>query len=156
MTMIGTELNWGWQTIATVLLWKLTPGGLVLFPQDLKALPHDRVMLEERLVDRINLSFITLQEAYSRTHADKPESRASTDKLVGRWKQIAAVMVWKLAKGGVTLTEYDRRALPSDLILMTAGHALGVEWNFISRTVALNQRRHAFEHAGIDILERPS
>src|SRR5277367_1519757 len=125
------ELDWDWHTIAVTLLWKLTPGGLVLFPEDLKALPHDRVLLIERLTDRINLSFITLQEAHARTHAPKPESRATTDKLVGRWKQIAAVMAWKIAKQGVTLTEYDRQSVPSDLILMTAGHRLGVEWNFI-------------------------
>jgi len=149
------ELSWGWQTITSAMLWKLTPGGLILFPQDLNALPHDRVMLEERLPDRINLSFITLKEAYSRTHAEKAEVRATTDKLVGRWKQIAAVMCWKIAKQGVTLTEYDRQAVPTDLILMTAGHRLGVEWQFIHRNVAHKQRLAIFEQEGKDIMERP-
>ena len=136
------------------MLWKLTPGGLILFPQDLSALPHDRVMLEERLTDRINLSFITLKEAHARTHAEKAEARASTDKLTGRWKQIAAVMAWKIAKKGVTLTEYDRQSVPSDLILMTAGHSLGVEWNFIPRALAASQRLQVFEQEGKDIMER--
>lgn len=150
------ELNWNWETITTTLLWKLTPGGLVLFKSDLNSLPHDRVLLEERLPDRINLSFITLKEAYARTHAEKAEVRATTDQMRGRWRQIACIMAWRIAKEGVTLTEQDRQAVPGDLILMTAGHPLGVEWNFISRAVALKQRRHAFEDTGIDILERPS
>ena len=154
--MLDMTESWGWDTITTTLLWKLTPGGLVLFPQDLNALPHDRVMLEERLCDRINLSFITLKEAHSRTHAERAESRATTDKLVGRWKQIAAVMAWKVAKQGVTLTEYDRQSVPSDLILMTAGHPLGVEWQFISRALALKQRRQVWEHEGKEIMERPN
>lgn len=150
------ELAWSWEVIATTLLWKLAPCGVVLFKEDLTSLPHDRVMLEERLPDRINLTFITLKEAHSRTHAERPEARATTDQLHGRWKQIAGVMAWKLAKGGVTLTEKDRIDVPWDLILMTAGHPLGVEWQFINRSVATKQRVRAFEDSGMDILERPN
>lgn len=149
-----TELAWGWDTISSVLMWKLAPGGVVLYPHELNSLPHDRVLLEERLPDRINLSFITLKEAFARTHANRPEERATTDKMLGRWRQIGCVLAWKLAKKGVTLTEYDRESLPVNLILMTAGHALGVEWNFIDRSVAAGQRRRAFEDTGKDILER--
>lgn len=150
-----SELLWNWETITTTMLWKLTPGGLVLFPQDLKSLPHDRVLLEERLSDRINLSFITLKEAYARTHAEKPEARATTDKMIGRWRQIACIMAWRLAKSGVTLTEQDRQSVPADLILMTAGHPLGVEWSFIPRMVAVKQRLAAWEHEGKEIMEKP-
>jgi hypothetical protein len=149
------ELDWGWQLIAQTLLWKLAPGGVVLFPHELK-LPQDRVLLEERLPDRINLSFITLKEAHARTHAERSEQRATTDKLVGRWKQIAVVMAWKLAKNGVTLTEYDRQSIPSDVILMTAGHRLGVEWQFVPRVLAEKQRLREFEDTGKDIRERPN
>lgn len=150
------ELNWNWETITTTMLWKLTPGGLVLFKSDLSSLPHDRVLLEERLTDRINLSFITLKEAYARTHAEKAEVRATTDQMRGRWRQIACIMAWKIAKEGVTLTEQDRQAVPGDLILMTAGHPLGVEWQFIHRTVAHKQRMQAWEHEGKEIMERPN
>lgn len=148
------ELDWPWSVICTTAFWKLAPGGLVLFPQDLKALPHDRVLLEERLPDRINLSFITLKEAYARTHAEKPENRASTDKLTGRWRQAAVVILWRIAKQGVTLTEQDRQAVPGDLILMTAGHPLGVEWNFIHRSVAARQRMRAWENEGKETMEK--
>ncbi len=149
-----SELNWSWQLITTTLIWKLAPGGLVLFASDLTALPHDRVLLEERTADRISLSFITLKEAHARTHAAKAEQRASTDKLLGRWKQIGAVMAWKLAKEGVTLTERDRSDVPESLILMTAGHRLGVEFQFIHRSVAAKQRFSELEESGVDILER--
>jgi hypothetical protein len=151
-----SELAWNWETITTTMMWKLAPGGLVLFPSDLNSLPHDRVLLEERLVDRINLSFITLKEAYSRTHAEKSEKRATTDKMVGRWRQIACLMAWRIAQDGVTLTEYDRQSVPCELILMTAGHRLGVEWQFIHRSVALKQRKQIFEHEGKEIMERPN
>ena len=127
----------------------------MLFREDLNGLPHDRVLLEERLPDRINLSFITLEEAHARTHTERAEQRATTDKMVGRWRQIACVLLWKLAKKGVTLTEYDRQSVPSDLILMTAGHRLGVEFQFIHRNVAHRQRMQAIEDTGKDIMERP-
>jgi hypothetical protein len=149
-----SELDWSWQTIAQALLWKLAPGGVVLFPHELNSLPHDRVLLEERLPDRINLTFITLKEAHARTHADKPENRATTDKMTGRWRQIACVMLWKLSKTGVTLVEYDRQAIPHELILMTAGHRLGVEWQWIHRSVAAKQRMQLLEDTGKDIMER--
>jgi hypothetical protein len=148
------ELEWDWAKIASTLLWKLAPGGVVLFPHELAALPHDRVLLEERLPDRINLTFITLEEAHSRTHAANPQMRATTDKMTGRWRQIACVLLWKLAKKGVTIAEYDANAVPSDLILMTAGHALGVEWQFIPRAQAAKERLLAFEREGKDIMER--
>jgi hypothetical protein len=135
-----TELAWSWQQIAITLIWKLKPQGLVLFPQDL-SLPRDRVMLEERLQDRINLTFITLKEATMRTHA-KPAQRATTDKLSGRWQQIAAVMLWKLAKKGVTLTEMDRSGVPAGLELLTSGHPDGVEWRFLPKRDALKMAIH--------------
>jgi len=133
-----SELSWSWQEIAITLLWKLAPRGLVLFPHDLN-LPRDRVLLEERTETRIALSFITLKEAEARTHAPRPESRASTDKLYGRWQQIACVMLWKLRKKGVTLTPADKDGVPAGLELLTSGHPDGVEWRFMPRPEALRK-----------------
>jgi hypothetical protein len=127
------ELTWGWEEIAVTLMWRLAPNGLVLFPSDLR-LPHDRVLLEERLPDRISLSFVTLKEAHSRSHAERLESRASVDQLRGsRWQQIAVVMLWKLKRGGIVLTEQDRAAVPGGLELLTSGHPQGVEWRFLPK-----------------------
>ena len=131
-----TELSWAWEKIAITLLWKLAPKGLVLFPRDLN-LPRDRVLLEERLADRINLRFITLKEATARTHAPSAESRATSDRLYGRWQQIACVMLWKLRKKGVTLTQADKDGVPAQMELLTSGHPQGVEWRFMPRMNAL-------------------
>lgn len=147
------ELAWPWQTIAMTLMWKLAPKGLILVPTDL-VLPQDRVMLEERTPDRINLTFITLTEAYQRTHAERDEDRASTDRLQGRWQQIATVLLWKLRKAGITLTEQDRGAVPGNIELLTSGHPDGVEWRFIPKLQAAALARSFDEHLGKTIIEK--
>lgn len=145
------ELNWGWEKICLTLMWRLAPNGLVLYPRDLD-LPRDRTLLEERRSDYIWLAFISLREAYARTHATA--DRATTDKLYGRWQQIAIVMMWKLAKTGLRLTEADHNAIPKHLELLTSGHPDGVEWRWLPRLEAHAIRRHEFENEGRIITEQ--
>jgi hypothetical protein len=139
-----SELQWGWPEIAVVLIWKLAPKGFVMYREDMARLPMDRVLLEDRQVDRIALSFIPLRQAKARSQAKK--DRATVSELQGRWQKIAVVALWALAKDGVTLTEYDRAAVPSGLQLMASGHALGVEWRFLPRWEAAMHRRRDEEH----------
>jgi hypothetical protein len=145
-----SELAWGWAEIAITLMWRLAPKGLVLLPKDLD-LPRDRVLLEDRQPGYIRLSFISLRDAHARTHA--PSDQASTDQIAGRWQMITAVLLWKLAKQGVHLTESDRAAVPKELELLTSGHPDGVEWRFIPRLEARAMHAKARDNEGKIITE---
>lgn len=148
-----SELNWSWQRITFAMMWKLAPHGLVLMRRDLK-LPHDRVLLEDRKPDSISLTFITLKEAQARTHTSNAEQRATADTLTGRWRQIACVMLWKLAKGGVRLGQSDHDAVPGGLELLTCGHPDGVEWHFVNKLQARMIEKEQFENLGKTIMEK--
>jgi hypothetical protein len=145
--------DWSWQRITFAMMWKLSPRGLVLVRRDLK-LPQDRVLLEERQMDYIKLSFITLKEARARTHTSVAEQRATSDTLTGRWKQIACVMLWKLSKAGVWLGQADHDAVPLGFELLTAGHPDGVEWNFVPKIQARMIEKSFFENEGKTIMEK--
>jgi hypothetical protein len=148
-----SELNWDWSQIAVTMFWKLAPKGYVMLREDMARLPMDRVLLEDRNAERIELKFITLKEAHARAEAKRPEERATVSELQGKWQKIACVTLWSLAKEGVTLTEYDRAAVPSGLQLMASGHALGVEWRFLPRWEAEKYRKWDLENEGKMILE---
>jgi hypothetical protein len=142
------ELAWDWSVIAVALIWKLAPKGFVLFREDMARLPLDRVLLEDRQADRITLSFIPLKEAQQRAAPERGEKRATVSELQGRWQKIAVVALWSLSKTGITLTEYDRAAVPDGLELMASGHEFGVEWRFLPRWEAQQHRKWDFEHEG--------
>jgi hypothetical protein len=141
------ELAWGWPTIAAVLMWKLAPQGVRLQRRDLGALPIDRVLLEDRQVDRIVLTWIDLTEAQQRANRtpgiDRRGERASVEQLGGRWQKLAVALLWKLAREGVTLTSWDLAQLPLDRVLLAEGHEHDIEFRFVSR--ADSKRIHARE-----------
>lgn len=153
MKAAAPELAWDWSQIAVVMIWKLAPKGFVMFREDMARLPMDRVLLEDRRVDRIVLSFITLKDAKKRSAAERGEHRATVSELQGRWQKIAVVALWSLSKTGVTLTEYDRAAVPDGLQLMAWGHEFGVEWRFLPRWEAKKHRDWDLENEGKMILE---
>jgi hypothetical protein len=145
---MANELAWDWSQIAVALIWKLAPKGFVMFRHDMARLPMDRVLLEDRQSDRICLSFITLKDAKKRSAPERGEHRATVSELQGRWQKIAVVALWSLSKTGITLTEYDRAAVPDGLQLMASGHEFGVEWRFLPRWEAKKHRDFDLEHEG--------
>lgn len=147
------ELSWDWSLIAIVLIWKLAPKGFVMLREDMARLPMDRVLLEDRQPDRIALSFIPLKDAKRRAAPERGEHRATVSELQGRWQKIAVVALWSLSKTGVTLTEYDRAAVPAGLQLMASGHEFGVEWRFLPRWEAEKYRKFDQDNEGRMILE---
>jgi hypothetical protein len=153
MKAAAPERSWDWAQIAVVLIWKLAPKGFVMLREDMARLPMDRVLLEDRRVDRIVLSFITLAEAKKRGAAERGQHRATVSELQGRWQKIAVVALWSLSKTGVTLSEYDRAAVPDGLQLMASGHEFGVEWRFLPRWEAKKHRDWDLENEGKMILE---
>jgi hypothetical protein len=142
------ELTWDWSVIAVTMIWKLAPKGFVMFRHDMARLPMDRVLLEDRQADRIVLSFIPLKEAQQRTAPERGQHRATVSELQGRWQKIAVVALWSLSKTGITLTEYDRAAVPNGLQLMASGHEFGVEWRWLPRWEAERHRKADLEHEG--------
>jgi hypothetical protein len=158
--MGAPELNWGWPEIVVTMIWKLAPNGFVMLTEDLVALPRDRVMLDDRQPDKIVISFVTLATARRLMAPERGENRATLSELQGRWYKTAAVLAWKwtrsglIAKAGVTLTEYDRQAVPGHLVLMASGHADGIEYQFLPRTEAKRIEDWDRENEGIIIKEK--
>lgn len=155
------ELAWGWPEIAVILTWKLAPNGFVLLMEDLVSLPTDRVLLEDRRPDRIVLSFISVQSALERSRPERGENRATVSELQGRWQKHAVCIAWHFARKGklgrkdsITLTEYDRAAVPGHLQLMATGHALGVEWRFLPNEEAKKIQDWDRDNEGMLIKEK--
>ena len=130
------ELSWDWPTIACVLMWKLAPDGVVITRKDLGALPQDRVMLDERLGATLKLSFVTVKQATLIRELLAKQSSVGVSTLDGRWQKIAVVLLWKLRKGGITLTESDRAQVPHDKTILAHGHRDGVEFRFMPKSEA--------------------
>lgn len=149
------ELMWGWPEVCTVLMWRLAPKGVVITRRDLGRLPMDRVLLEDRSESAIRLSWITIEEAQRRAKPVDPLAEpAGVSELQGRWQKIAVVLMWKLAKMGVTLTQADRNALPADQMLLAHGHADDIEYRFVPRAEAYALTQVEKEQEGRLIIER--
>jgi hypothetical protein len=138
MVKAKPELAWGWPEIAVVMIWKIAPNGFVILKEDMISLPTDRVLREYRDSEKIVLSFIGVKHAKRLSAAELGEHRATVSELQGRWQKIAVVAAWHFARlhklgknDSITLTEYDRAAVPGHLQLMASGHAQGVEWRFL-------------------------
>ena len=70
-----------------------------------------------------------------RAHVMNPES-AILQQLDHHWQQIAALLVWKLAQNGVTLTEKEISQFPTDLVLFTHGHKDSIDFKLVTREQA--------------------
>lgn len=142
-------MNWDWPEIAVVLMWKLAPEGVVITRKDLARLPQDLVLVEDRTADEIRFSWETVSMAQKLTEAVS----SSVSTLEGRWQKIAVVLMWKLAKDGVTLTQWDRDQIPHGKTLLAHGHAQDIEYRFVPRLEAERIAAWEREHEGKSILE---
>jgi hypothetical protein len=151
---MSTELDWKWPMIACVLVQKLAPAGLVITRKDLRALPQDRVLFDERSAERIEFSFVSLERAeLVRNALAARGEKAGVSALEGKWQKIAAVVLWKLAPNGVTVMRADKDALPDDKTLLMHGHADDLELRFVPRTEAQRIARWEADNEGKSILE---
>jgi hypothetical protein len=152
------ELTWGWVTIACVLAWRLAPEGIVITRKDLASLPHDRVLKDHRDVEGtlIRFSFVSIEEAQRLTRpvviGAKPE--ASVSELQGKWQKIACVLLWKMARDGITLTQADRDAMPADRTLLMHGHAQDLELRFLPHAQAARIAAWERDNEGHEVMER--
>ncbi len=149
------ELAWDWPEITTVLMWKLAPAGVVITRRDLGALPLDRVLIHERLSDRMIFTWMTPEAAQAHSKALKTQrgEKAGLVQLQGRWQKIAVVLLWKLAKDGVTLGIWDRDTVPTDKVLLAHGHAQDIEYRFETRAEAQRIARWEKDNEGKVVLE---
>jgi len=155
------EIAWGWPEIAVILAWRLAPNGYVILKEDLISLPTDRVLMEERKPERLTLAFIPIARAVRLMDKARGTQAATTSELQGRWQKIAVTTAWHFARrrmlgkfDSITLTEYDRQAVPSDLTLMASGHSQGVEWRFLPHAEAARLAAWDREHEGIMVQEK--
>jgi hypothetical protein len=64
-----------------------------------------------------------------------PDS-AILQQLDGEWQKICALLLWKLAPNGVTLTHDDIQRFPQDLALYTHGHKDSIDFKMITLEAA--------------------
>lgn len=150
------ELTWTIAEITLLLIWKFRGAkGLKLTRKDLGGLPRDRVLVEERLVDRIIYRWVKT-EAVVMENAQRVlagQEKPGLYEAQGRYMKLLGVLLWKLAKDGITLGQTDRDAVPTDKVLHIAGTADRVIYSFISRQDADRMSRADKEHQGLDIVE---
>lgn len=152
---MAPELNWGWPEIAVVLVQKLAPEGVVVTRKDLGGLPMDRVLVEERLSDRIIYRWMRPEDAKAHTRRlkEKTGEKAGVSQLQGRWQKLAIVLLWKLAKDGCVLMRYDRDAVPADKVLLAHGHKEDIEYRFVARAEAARIQTWEKDNEGKIVLE---
>lgn len=152
------EVRWDWPEIACMLMWRLAPHGVTITRKDLGGLPMDRVLLEERSSEGIRFEWVTLAEAERRTapgtrsHTNA-QPRAGVSQLQGRWQKIGVVLMWKLARDGITLTHGDREAVPKDQQLLAHGYKSAIKYRFVTRTEAVRIVTFDRENEGRIIME---
>lgn len=149
------ELTWTIAEVFVILLWKLRPRGLKLSKKDLGAVPVERVLVEERLTDRLIYRWVPVTEILfeNANRALAGQEKPNLYEAQGRYMKLLGVVLWKLAKDGITLGQSDRDAVPVDKVLRMDGTADRVIYSFVSRADA--QRLSAGEktHTGLDIVE---
>lgn len=149
------ELRWTIAEVCVILLWKLRPRGLKLSKKDLGGLPLDRVLVEERLADRIIYRWETpekMQVENAMRFAATGE-KANLYEAQGRYMKLLGVLLWKLAKDGITLVPADRDAVPANQVLVMDGTRDRVIYSFVSRATAERMARKAEVHEGREIVE---
>lgn len=153
--MSAPELSWGWPEICCTLMWKLAPEGVTITRGDLHALPQDLVLMHTTLHDRMEFKFVELE--YARRLRDiAPQTgseKIAVSSLEGRWQKIATTLLWKLAKGGVILMQWDRDALPADRVLLAHGHAKDIEYRFVPRSEATRLANWERDNEGKIVME---
>jgi hypothetical protein len=156
--MIEGELNWDWPQICCVLMWRLAPAGVTVSRADLHALPMELVLIVRREPSLIAFTWVTVEEAQRLRGviallARTPDDWAGVEPVMGRWQKLSSVLLWKLAKDGVTLTPNDLEALPKDRVLLAEGHADDIEYRFVPRPEAERIRKRESDSEGRNVLE---
>lgn len=80
-------------------------------------------------------------------HVMNPEA-AILQQVDGHWQKLAALLVWKLAKTGVTLTEKEISEFPPDLVLLTHGHKDSIEFKMVTQDEAQRLAEYDAAQAG--------
>jgi hypothetical protein len=149
------EISWGWPEITCVLMWRLAPNGVIIRRKDLGALPPERVLIENRSEKSIRFWFATIREAerIREPILEGGRPKATVSELQGRWQKLAVVLLWKLAKDGIVLTQSDRDRLPGDKTLLAHGHEQDIEYRFVHRREAQRIAQWERDNEGKMVLE---
>ena len=150
------ELTWTIAEVTVILLWKLRPLGLILTRRDLGGIPQDRVLVEERLTDRIIYRWVKIDAVIAENAArvlTAKQEKPGLYEAQGRYMKLLGVLLWKLARDGITLVQNDRDSVPNDKVVHIAGTADRVIYSFISRQDAARMQAQSETHEGLSIAE---
>jgi hypothetical protein len=134
------ELAADWAAIACILVWKTPEHRVALTRKELRELPLERVLMTDTAGDQVVFRWVTVKEAQRQADtiaslSDRRE-KASVEQLQGRWQKTAVVLLWHLARDGVTLVPRDKDELPSDQVMLASTHGDTVEWEWMPRARA--------------------
>ena len=139
-------------------MWRLAPTGCKVTRKDLGGLPMDRVLVYDLNGGTIAFSWITLPAMQRRVAAGAasgdPDDKVGLEQLQGRWMKLASVLLWKLAKDGLTLTQADFEAVPADTQLLAQGTADAILYRFLPHAEAARIAARDRDNTGKLLIER--
>ena len=135
------EICWNWAQIFIVLMAKLAPVGVEINPDDVVALPMDKVLSVHRDAEAVTLSWVGIADAHAMTNpiievpgAEKP----SVSQLQGRYMKLACILAHKLAPNGIRLTQADADLIPEGQFVFEDG--IEYKWLPVAQGLALRRR----------------
>lgn len=153
------EVAFTWLDVVLVAMVRLAPKGAKLTPDDMRALPHDRALVEDRNPERLELRWLSINAAEDLARRELLAGEKPTAQRVeGRWQKIACCLLWKLARDQtfvVRQSDLDAYELAGHK-LDIRGHADTVELLFTPRAEAVAAERRALEQEGLAIGEKPA
>jgi len=152
-----SAMVWSWPKVACALMWRLAPRGTKVTRKDLGGLPMDRVLVYDTHGEEIAFSWISLRTMRRRVAAGEVSGRVDDKvgvlELQGRWMKLVSVLLWKLAKDGLTLTAKDFEAVPADQQLLAQGTADAIVYRFLPHAEARAIAQRDSENEGRIIVE---
>lgn len=144
-------MNWSWTEIFIVAMARLAPKGMELNPDDVVALPLERVLIDHRGPRAITFTWVSIEEANGIALRERLKGDpASKSELQGRYQKLTVLLLWKLAKDGITLTEADSALIPDGKFLFEDG----IEYKWLPVAEGMALRKRIQEHEGRDAVKK--
>src|ERR1700687_4067375 len=152
------SLEHDWAGVAALLVWQKVPKEGIRFTRaEMATLPVDRVLFFETDEPLIHFRWISPEdaevEAVRVSLKTAGREKLGVSELQGRWQKTAVMLLWLLARDGITLSAQDRDQLPADQVMLTTAHGDTVEFRYVPRAEAERIRAFELEHEGKIVTE---
>jgi arginine decarboxylase-like protein len=139
MTDNGTFTETSYLLMTQGMAMTTQHGNLAIFTTkgmaDQVAAANARLMNAQVLVQPVTIRPAGQAHPAGAPRVMNPDS-AVLQQMEGYWQNMAALMLWKLARDGVELTKEDIESFPKGSVLLTHGHKESVEFKLVTQEVA--------------------